>query len=332
MAVSTSLIEAIMARFGVGFSRGRKASAHEDGPMRRSETALVPAASIAGRALVTVVAIMTFLASITAGVAILIGDASRSWQDEVAHEMTIQIKPAMGRDLEADTRAAAEIARKTPGIASAKAFSETESEAILEPWLGSGLDLSELPVPRLIVVSLDPDESLDVETLAKALADQVPGASLDDHRLWRARLAIMARAVVTVAAVIFGLVLVAMGIAVGFATRGAMAGNRAIIDVLHFVGAADDYISRQFQSHFLYLGLRGGAIGGASAIAIFLISAGLASWWRRTPGGDQIEAMFGGFFIGPNVYAAIVLIAGSIGVVTGLVSRIIVFRHLRGLS
>jgi cell division transport system permease protein len=331
MAVFISSIEGIMGLFTGGFRQKRR-SAHADGHERRSETALVPAASIAGRALVTVVAIMTFLASLTAGVAILIGDASRGWQEEVAHEMTIQIKPTAGRDLEADAWTAAEIARKTPGVASAKAFSKEDSEAILEPWLGSGLDLSELPVPRLVVVSLDPDEPLDVDALGKALAESVPGTSLDDHRLWRARLAIMARTVVTVAAVIFGLVLVAMGIAVGFATRGAMAGNRAIIEVLHFVGAADDYISRQFQSHFLYLGLRGGAIGGVSAILAFLLSAVLASWWRRTPGGDQIEAMFGGFVIGPNVYAAIVLIAVCIGVVTGLVSRIIVFRHLRGLS
>jgi cell division transport system permease protein len=315
-----------------GDFRRERGSPDDAGYPRRQETALVPAASIAGRALVTVVAIMTFLASLTAGVAILIGDASRGWQEEVAHEMTIQIKPAPGRDLESDTRTAVEIARKVPGVASAKAFSEDESEAILEPWLGSGLDLSELPVPRLVVVTLDPTEPLDVVALGKALAAAVPEASLDDHRLWRARLAIMARTVVAVAVVIFGLVLVAMGIAVGFATRGAMAGNRAIIDVLHFVGAADDYISRQFQSHFLWLGLRGGAIGGASAISVFLLSAGLAAWWRRTPGGDQIEAMFGGFVIGPNIYAAIALIAGGIGIVTGLVSRIIVFRHLRGLS
>ncbi len=312
-----------------GFWRGRASSREGVG---RPEPALVPAASIAGRALVTVVAIMTFLASLTAGAAILIGDASRGWQDEVAREMTIQVKPAPGRDLEADAGTAAELARKTPGVASAKAFSKEESEAILAPWLGSGLDLSELPVPRLVVIGLDPALPFDTAALEKALTESVPGASLDDHRLWRARLAIMARTVVTVAAVIFGLVLVAMGIAVGFATRGAMAGNREIIEVLHFVGAADGYISRQFQSHFLWLGLRGGAIGGTSAIAAFLVSAMLASWWRRTPGGDQIEAMFGSFVLGPNVYAAIVLIAGGIGVVTGLVSRIIVFRHLRGLS
>ncbi len=79
------------------------------------DIALVPAASIAGRALVTVVAIMTFLASLTAGAAILISDASRGWQDEVAREMTIQIRPTVGRDLEADTAKAVELAQQNAG-------------------------------------------------------------------------------------------------------------------------------------------------------------------------------------------------------------------------
>ena len=69
--------------------------------------ALVPAASIAGRALVTVVAIMTFLAALTAGAAILIADASTGWQSEVAREMTVQILPAKGRDVDADAEKAA---------------------------------------------------------------------------------------------------------------------------------------------------------------------------------------------------------------------------------
>lgn len=300
--------------------------------LERPDAALVPAASIAGRALVTVVAIMTFLASLTAGTAILIGDASRGWQDEVAREMTIQIKPSAGRDLEADTRKATELARKAPGIAAAKAFSKEDTEAVLQPWLGAGLDLAELPVPRLIVVELDPEEPLDLAKLQAELDAAVPGARVDDHRLWLARLAVMAKTVVFVAVVIFALVLTAMILAVAFATNGAMAGNREIIEVLHFVGAADDYISRQFQRHFLRLGLRGGVIGGGSAILTFLLSATLSSWWRATPGGDQVEVMFGGFALGPNVYAAIALIAAGIALVTGFVSRAIVYRHLRGLN
>ncbi len=127
--------------------------------------------------------------------------------------------------------------------------------------LAAGLDLSELPVPRLIVLKLARGAPLDASALRQTLTDKVSGATLDDHRLWLSRLAVMANTVVIVAVVIFLLVLVAMMLAVGFATRGAMAGNREIIEVLHFVGAADQFISRQFQNHFFRLGLRGGGIG-----------------------------------------------------------------------
>jgi cell division transport system permease protein len=168
--------------------------------------------------------------------------------------------------------------------------------------------------------------------LRQALAEKVAGATLDDHRLWLSRLAVMAKTVVVVALVIFLLVLVAMMLAVGFATRGAMAGNREIIEVLHFVGAADQFISRQFQNHFFRLGLRGGGIGGGAAILVFLVLGTLSSWWRATPGGDQIEAMFGSFGLEFKGYLLIALIAAGIAVTTGFVSRIIVFRHLRRLA
>ncbi len=293
---------------------------------------LVPATSIAGRALVTVIAIMTFLASLTAGAAMLIAETSQDWRQSISREMTIQVRPIVGRDLEADTAKAAEIAQTFPGIANVRAYTKAESESLLQPWLGSGLDLSELPVPRLIVLKLAPGTELDAAGLRQALADKIAGATLDDHRLWLSRLAVMSKTVVVMAALIFSLVLLAMMLAVSFATRGAMSGNREIIEVLHFVGAADGFISRQFQNHFFRLGLRGGAIGGGTAIIVFLVLGTLSSWWRATPAGDQIEAMFGSFGLQLKGYFLIVLVAAGIAVTTGFVSRIIVFRHLRGLS
>lgn len=313
--------------------RARRGAEADGGPeIGGGDKALVPAASIAGRALVTVVAIMTFLGSLTAGSAILISDASHSWQDQVAREMTIQIRPTVGRDIEADAAEAALLAQKTPGVSAARPYTKEESEALLQPWLGSGLDLSELPVPRLIVVSLDPGKHLDAAALRKRLNDAMPGVSLDDHRFWLERLAMMAKSVVVCAAVIFALVLTAMTLAVAFATRGAMAGNREIIEILHYVGAADDYISRQFQKHFFQLGLRGGAIGGAAAIIAFFGFGALSDWQRATPGGEQMNVMFGDFTLGPNIYAAILIISAGVALITGYVSRRIVLQHLRELS
>src|SRR5271166_4679375 len=54
---------------------------------------LIPANSVAGRALVVVVAIMTFLACLTAGAALLVAKASQEWRSDVLREVTIQVKP-----------------------------------------------------------------------------------------------------------------------------------------------------------------------------------------------------------------------------------------------
>ncbi|MGA2043857.1 MAG: ABC transporter permease [Roseiarcus sp.] len=298
----------------------------------RRDMPLVPSSSIAGRALVIVIAIMTFLACLTAGGAILVAGASQDWRGEVSSEVTIQIKPAAGQDIDVQVAKAAEAARRAPGVADVRALSRQESEKLLEPWLGNGLDLTELPIPRLIVVRMQDLTPRDIEGLRQTLAAQAPGASLDDHRLWLARLDTMADAIVLFAALLFLLMISAMAMAVGFATRGAMAGNREIIEVLHFVGAADGYISRQFQSHFLRLGLKGGLLGGALAAALFAAAAGLSAWSRNTVGGEEIGALFGAFSLGMAGYAAILGVAVAIAVLTGAISRIIVFRHLRRLQ
>eukprot|EP01037_Dinobryon_pediforme_P007391 gene7391-7457_t len=290
---------------------------------------LVPAASIAGRALVIVVAIMTFLAALTAGGAILVAHASQDWRGSVAREMTIQVRQIAGRDVDVAAAKAGDIARQLPGIGDVKVYTRAESERLLEPWLGTGLDLGELPVPRLIVVKLgDSGIKPDLDSLRQTLNKEVPGSSLDDHAIWLDRLVVMANSIVIIALVIFALVVIAMVMAVAFATRGAMAGNREIIDVLHMVGAADAFIADQFQRHFMGLGLKGGLIGAVAGALAFALAGILTSIWAATPGGDQVESLFGTFSLGLTGYAAILMIGLALAMVTGLMSRMIVFRFV----
>jgi cell division transport system permease protein len=301
-------------------------------PLPHFETPLVPRNSISGRALVAVVAIMTFLASLTTGAVILVGKAAGEWQSDISHEVTIQVAPAQGRNLDAAVETAAAVARGFPGISEVRPYSKEESANLLEPWLGSGLSLNELPVPRLIVVRISANAAPDLAQLRRVLADQVPGAMLDDHRGWIDRMRTMAGTAVAAGVCILLLVLVATVLSVTFATRGAMATNKAVIEVLHFVGAKNGFIARNFQHHFLLLGLQGGAIGGGAAVTLFAL-AGIASrWFAGTPGGDQTSALFGSFSVGLAGYIAVLVQVALIAAVTALTSRQTVNRTLEAID
>lgn len=293
---------------------------------------LVPSDSVAGRSLVMVIAIMTFLAALAAAAALFVAEASSEWRSEAASEASVQVRPAPGRDMELDLRVAADILRDTPGVREVQIYSKAESESLLAPWLGEGLDLSQLPMPRMIVVKLDRKTRPDLTELREALAGAAPSATLDDHRLFAARLGDMARAVVAVAALVFVLIVGAMGIAVASATRAAVATNREIVEVLHIVGAADAFIAREFQRRFLALGLRGALIGGGAAVAFLLAAQAALRQWRTTASGEQMQAMFGDLAIGAGGFIVILLLAGGVALLTGWLSRRIVFRHLRGLG
>jgi cell division transport system permease protein len=298
----------------------------------RRDQPLVPVDSVAGRALVVVIAILTFLAALSAGAALLAANASEQWRGAVANEMTIQVRPDPRRNIEQDVARAVELARAVPSVAEARAMPRAESDKLLEPWLGAGLDLIELPVPRLIVLRLTSTVAKDLVAFGQTLRREVPSATLDDHRLWVRRLSTMANTIILAGVAIVLLVLVAAGLAVAFATRGAMAGSRDAVEVLHFVGATDDFIAREFQTRFVALGLRGGGAGGLAAIIAIALLGWLSSAWSATPEADQLQALFGAFEIGWSGYAVVVLVAAIVAAIAGLVSRMTVRHYLRAMA
>jgi cell division transport system permease protein len=294
----------------------------------RNLSPIVPRASISGRALVAVVAIMTFLASITTGTVLLVSASASEWQSEVASEITIQVRPVAGRDLDRDTAAVADAIRTQRGIVEVRPFTKEESAKLLEPWLGSGLSLDSLPVPRVIVARIQPGTALDLASLRSRVTQEAPSASVDDHRAWIGRMRSMTSATVFAGIGILALVIVATIISVSFATRGAMAANRPIVEVLHFVGAGDRYIANRFLRHFLRLGLEGGVIGGGVAMLGFGFSESIAGWFSGTPVGDQFAALLGTFSLRPSGYLALAAQAVLIAAITAWASRRTLFATL----
>ena len=297
--------------------------------MRVRPTApILPPSNIQGNALMVVIAIMAFLACLTLGGVSMVRSTAASWESQISREITIQIKPDDGLDMEKALNQARDIAMTFVGTKSGQIVDEAATARLLEPWLGSGLDLKELPVPRLVIVTIDENNPPDFEAMRSLLKDSIPQATLDDHRTWVDRLVSMAHTTVMIGTGILLLVFTAMVLTVVFATRGALSGNRHIVEVLHFVGAESSFVATEFQKHFLKISLKGSAIGSALA-ALFFASAGfLQSKTIATPQTDQATALFGTFSVGALGYAGIFATMIIIALLTTLTARVTVVRTI----
>lgn len=296
----------------------------------RAPNPIVPPRTVARRSLLTLVAIMSFLACLSVAGVSVVADRARAWQRQIADEVTIQIKPAEGLDMGNAVARAVDLALQAPGVTAAHAIDEKEANALLEPWLGSDFDASQLPIPRLVALSISSDA--DLPALSRRLKEQIPSASLDDHGQWLHRLAAMANVVTLLGSVVLALVFAATALCGVFATRGAMAGNRTVIEVLHFVGAEDSYIAREFQRHFLLLGLRGAGIGGGCAVVLFVLASFFARAEGPTPEEAQLRSLFGGLTVGTRGYVGLAITVLALAVIIALTARITVRRTLRELE
>ncbi|MFK0164496.1 cell division protein FtsX [Rhizobium sp. NPDC090279] len=289
---------------------------------------IVPSSNIQGNALIVVIAIMAFLACLTLGAVSMVRSTAASWESQISREITIQIKPDDNLDMEKTLASARDIALSFVGTKSGQIVDEAATARLLEPWLGAGLDIKELPVPRLVIITIDETHPPDFEAMRSLLKAQIPQATLDDHRTWVDRLVSMAHTTVLIGTGVLLLVFTAMVLTVVFATRGALSGNRHIVEVLHFVGAESTFVANEFQKHFLKISLKGSAAGSGLAALFFATAGVLQSHTIATPQTDQATALFGTFSVGALGYVGILATMIIIALLTTLTARFTVMRTI----
>jgi len=298
---------------------------------RGSAAPIVPEHGVAGRTLLLLITIMSFLSAVTLGGVVLVQKSAIAWSADVGREMTIQIRPVEGEVMESNLRTAVSLAETTPGVATARALTLEESQALLEPWLGAGLDLSVIAIPRLVVVQLADPVDADIAQLERNL-QAIKGASLDTHAAWRQQLNTMAGTVVVSGLLVLGLIGVATVLAIIFATRGAMASNREIVDVLHFIGASNKFIAGEFQGRFLSIGLQGGLLGAVLATLFFFLIGTAAGSILPAEATTQMGFLFGTFILGLDGVIFVALVIPVIAALTAITSRMTVRRYLSEAS
>lgn len=298
----------------------------------QNQTSIVPAGDVSGQALVVVIAIMTFLASLAISGVDLISRSANNWENQISREATIQIRPTDGLDIEKTLNYAVELVKGFHGVKSAKIVDRAATERLLEPWLGTGLELKELPIPRLVVVTFDNSDNPDFGMISDAIATQIPGGSFDDHHNAINRLVIMAHTTIIIGLVILALVISALTLTIIFATRSALSANAHIVEVLHFIGAESGFIARQFDFYFFKTGFKGAFYGGITVIIVFIAFSFWSNYNMGTPGSDQAAALFGHFTMDWPSYLKILVLIGFVSILTMITSRLTILSQLRSID
>lgn len=208
---------------------------------------------------------MVYLAALSLVSALAMNKVLERWDSGLSGQLTIQIPPPdPGEDpalRESRLDIAIEILTSTAGVKAAVVLDPQDINKLLSPWLGDGTLEEDLPLPDLIAVEVDPDSPPDLVELDRLLVAAIPGAQSDSHQVFLTRLIRLTRSVQLVAAVVVMLVSLSAVLAVVFVTNTGLSIHRHVIEVLHLIGAHDDYVAGQFQRYALLLGLRGGFLG-----------------------------------------------------------------------
>ena len=214
-----------------------------------------------------IVGVMVFLVALSVAGVMSLTDAMQRWETGLRGTVTIEVPPPVnaadeqGRNAEERVQAIVDLLQETPGVSTADAIDLEDTAEFLEPWLGNRDLIRDLPLPRLVDVEFETPGAIDIAALQARLADIVPGTIVNDHGVWLDNLLTLGRWVQVAAGLVVFLVAAASVIAVVFATRAGLAIHRDAVELLHLIGARDDFIAGQFQLHALRLGLRGGMAG-----------------------------------------------------------------------
>lgn len=288
---------------------------------RRKHQAVPLDHDTSGRYLPLLVAIMVYLAALALAGGMAANKLADRWDSGLAGTLTIQLPaPPAGQESDPVLQDVIDLLQQTPGIATVEALDDGAVAALLEPWLGDAVLASDLPLPQLIAVTIEPQQAPDLPALRRSVVALAPGGLVDDHQRWLSHFLDLARAIEIMAIVVVALVVFAAAMMVAFVTRMGLAAHDQAIELLHLIGAQDSYVARQFQSHALSLGLRGGLIGLACALPTLYLARHLL---------EQINSgLLPELSLQPYQWALLILLPVASAVVTMFTARITVLRTL----
>jgi len=279
-----------------------------------------------GYFLIWIMLVMVFFASMALAGNLVIGNMAKRWNASVSGSFVIQVLPpkdntlASGDTLEmmvAEVDKAAKVLQQNPGVDSIKVLSLDELENLLKPWLGETALDGEFPIPRLIDVTLQKGANIDIEKLSAELKEVAPNAVVDVHRMWLQRFMSFVMTIDVISLIVLIMILLTTGISVIYAAITSLQVHRPAIELLHLIGAKDNYIAILFSKRTISFSFLGAVVGLLLALPAFVVM------------GSLLKGLNLGILGSENMYTSDYLMLASLPFIAGILSGVAAFVTIK---
>lgn len=274
--------------------------------------------------LVILIALMSFLLVLACAGTLILNDMTQRWSSGLQNKITVEIssETAEGYVLSQDTIRKETVKlqkmlEKHPLIKNASPLTNEEIRALISPWIGADLALDGIPLPGLIAIDLKKADIKSISQLEKIIKQTSKYGHLETHKDWLNDFLSLIKSLKTLSLMIALLILSITIIGISAAMHARLALHQKNVQLLHLMGASDDYIARQFLPHATIIALKGSLIGTLCALLLTLIIT-------KTTNAPMIPALK----IDLIWYAALALSPIFITALALLTSRITLLRTL----
>ncbi len=222
--------------------------------------------------------IYMYLFIIVLAIVMSINTMVKSWEKDILGSITIQVSPIEDENKKIDADKTQEQLNKVlqfvenaEGVKSVHVIDDETVERLMTPWLGNKVDVNALPIPQLLDVQLKENAEINYDEMTRGLHKVTSNASIDNHRLWLNRLLKFAGSLKTLALSVLFMVIGICAFSIYYSTRTSLGINLNSIEILHIIGAQDDYIAKQYAKSYAKIGFFSGVIGLIFAIPSIVI-------------------------------------------------------------
>ena len=148
---------------------------------------------------------------------------------------------------------------------------EDEILDLIEPWLGNSINEQTTTLPGIISLSFYKQAEIDFQDIEKTIQEIAPQARLDTHQSWLSDILRLTSTLRFAAYIIVFVISITTIVAIAGAVRTRLSAYKEELELLHLMGAGDNYISKQLQRHTMILALQGSIIGLITGVILLFI-------------------------------------------------------------